>query len=160
MKTKFDLTQFIDNSDRTTCTVSVYKMGIKILLGEICFLHASSELLTLVIIMPDLQIRRSCCHLQSQTANILSRATFPGAPSYGGVRTWMEGSQTRALAETSNLLGYKENTYTILRAIKLPTNNAIYMPSLLNTDLYRKLMGMGPDNIIVAHPIVIGMLMA
>ena len=25
---------------------------------------------------------------------ILSRATFPGAPSYGGVRTWVEGSQT------------------------------------------------------------------
>ena len=42
------------------------------------------------------------------TSNILLRATFPGAPSYGGVRTWVEGSQTRgnrALAE-------------------LPTNNA------------------------------------
>ncbi len=25
--------------------------------------------------------------------NILSRATFPGAPSYGGVRTWVEGTQ-------------------------------------------------------------------
>ncbi len=25
--------------------------------------------------------------------NILSRATFPGAPSHGGVRTWVEGSQ-------------------------------------------------------------------
>ncbi len=40
---------------------------------------------------------------------ILSRVTFPGAPSYGGVRTWVEGSQTRgdrALAEASNLLGY------------------------------------------------------
>ncbi len=24
---------------------------------------------------------------------ILSRATFPGAPSYAGVRTWVEGSQ-------------------------------------------------------------------
>ena len=32
---------------------------------------------------------------------ILSRATFPGALSYGGVRTWVE-------AEASNLLGYKE----------------------------------------------------
>ncbi len=45
--------------------------------------------------------------------NILSRATFPRAPSYGGVRTWVEGSQMcgdRALAEASNLLGYKEYT--------------------------------------------------
>ena len=44
---------------------------------------------------------------------ILSRATFPGAPSYDGVRTWVEGSQTRgdsALAEASNPLGYKEYT--------------------------------------------------
>ncbi len=35
---------------------------------------------------------------------------LPGAPSYGGVRTWVEGSQTcgdRALAEASNLLGCK-----------------------------------------------------
>ncbi len=44
-------------------------------------------------------------------ATILSRATFPGAPSYGGVITWVEGSQTcgdRALAEATNLLGYEE----------------------------------------------------
>ncbi len=39
--------------------------------------------------------------------NLLSRATFPGAPSYGGVRTWVEGSQVR---EASNHLGYKEYT--------------------------------------------------
>ncbi len=35
--------------------------------------------------------------------NILSRATYPGAPSYGGMRTWVESSQARedrALAET------------------------------------------------------------
>ncbi len=35
---------------------------------------------------------------------------LPGAPSYGGVRTWVEGSETSrdcALAEASNLLGYK-----------------------------------------------------
>ncbi len=44
--------------------------------------------------------------------NILSRATFPRAPSYGDMRAWVEGSQTRknralrALAEASNLLGY------------------------------------------------------
>ena len=69
--------------------------------------------------------------------NILSRATFPGAPSYGGVRAWVEGSQTRgdrALAGASNLLGYKEytqNTYTIFIAIKLPTNNAKYTPYLI-----------------------------
>ena len=39
----------------------------------------------------------------------MSRATFPGAPSYGGVSTWVEGSQKRGdrtLAEASNLLGY------------------------------------------------------
>ena len=42
---------------------------------------------------------------------ILSRATFPGAPSYGGVRTWVESSlarEDRALADASNLLGCKE----------------------------------------------------
>ena len=47
--------------------------------------------------------------------NILSRATFPGAPSYNGVRTWVEGSQARGnrtLAEASNLLGYKEYALT------------------------------------------------
>ncbi len=41
---------------------------------------------------------------------ILSRATYHRAPSYGGVRTWVEGSQardSRALAEASKLLGYK-----------------------------------------------------
>ncbi len=30
MKTKFDLTQLKDNSDRTTCTVSVYSISIQI----------------------------------------------------------------------------------------------------------------------------------
>ncbi len=42
---------------------------------------------------------------------MLSRATYPGAPSYGGVRTWVKSSQARgnrALAEASNLLGCKE----------------------------------------------------
>ena len=46
--------------------------------------------------------------------SVLSRATFPGAPSYGGVRTWVEGSQTRGsrtLAEASNLMGYKLYPY-------------------------------------------------
>ncbi len=36
---------------------------------------------------------------------------LPRAPSYGGVRTWVEGSQMRgdrALARASNLLGYNE----------------------------------------------------
>ena len=36
---------------------------------------------------------------------------LPRAPSYGGVRTWVEGSQmrgNRAWAGASNLLGYKE----------------------------------------------------
>ncbi len=32
--------------------------------------------------------------LKHPSSNILSRATFPGAPSYGGVRTWVEGSHT------------------------------------------------------------------
>ena len=43
------------------------------------------------------------------TQKILSRATFSGAPSYGGMRTCVECSQThgsRALAEASNLLAY------------------------------------------------------
>ncbi len=38
---------------------------------------------------------------------------LPRAPSYAGVRTWVEGSQmceNRALAGASNLLGYKEYT--------------------------------------------------
>ncbi len=37
---------------------------------------------------------------------------LPRAPSYCGVRTWVEGSHMRvdrALAGASNLLGYKEN---------------------------------------------------
>ena len=65
---------------------------------------------------------------------ILSSATFLGAPSYGGVRTWVEGSQTRgdrALAGASNLLGYKE-----------------YIHALLTTDPCIKLMGVGRDNIL------------
>ncbi len=46
-----------------------------------------------------------------KTWKILSRATYPGAPSYDGVRTLVESSQARknrALAEASNLLGCKE----------------------------------------------------
>ena len=47
-------------------------------------------------------------------SSILSHATFPGAPSYSGVRIWVEGSQTcrdRPLAEAFNQqLGYKEYT--------------------------------------------------
>ncbi len=41
---------------------------------------------------------------------ILSRATYHRAPRYGGVRTWVEGllaRGNRALAEASNLMGYK-----------------------------------------------------
>ncbi len=40
---------------------------------------------------------------------IMSCATYPGAPRYGGVRTWIEGSKAhgnRALAEASNLRGW------------------------------------------------------
>ena len=64
---------------------------------------------------------------------VLSRATSLGAPSYGGVRTWVEGSQThwgRALAEASNL-PTPTYTNTILIAIKLPTINAKYTPYLI-----------------------------
>ncbi len=55
------------------------------------------------------------------------------------------------MAEASNLLGYKEYTQqdlTILRAIKLPTNNAEYplYPILL---IIEKLTGVGRDNIII-----------
>ncbi len=35
--------------------------------------------------------------LHKELIYILSRATFPGAPSYGGMRTWVEGSQARWL---------------------------------------------------------------
>ncbi len=81
--------------------------------------------------------------------NILSRATFPWAPSYGSVRTWVEGSQTRGdrtLDEASNILGYKEYTQqdfttniwdTIRRAIKLPTN-ARYTPYSILTSIENK----------------------
>ncbi len=37
---------------------------------------------------------------------ILSRATFPGAPSYGGVRTWVEGFQ--ALEDRTLILTSKK----------------------------------------------------
>ena len=43
--------------------------------------------------------------------NVLSRATYHRAPRYGGVRTRVEGLLARgnhALAEASNLVGYKK----------------------------------------------------
>ncbi len=30
-------------------------------------------------------------HVRCAYTNMLSRATYPGAPSYGGMRTWVEG---------------------------------------------------------------------
>ena len=66
--------------------------------------------------------------------NILSRATFPGAPSYSGVKTWVEGSQTcgrRTLAEASNPLGYKEYTQQ-----DFSMNNA--KCTLIYTNRYKK----------------------
>ena len=91
----------------------------------------------------------------------MSRATFPGAPSYGGMRTWVEGSQT---------CGLKPPTYwaTMLKAIKLPTNNTKY--TLVYTDYYSKTNGVGRDNMygrcihdyickkqtIVYHPMSVG----
>ena len=50
------------------------------------------------------------------------------APSYSGVRTWVEGSQMRgdcALAGASNLLGYKEYD---TNSNKITNNNAKYTP--------------------------------
>ena len=49
------------------------------------------------------------------TSSILSRATYPGAPSYGGVRTCVESSQARedcVLAEASYYIDY---TFTKIR---------------------------------------------
>ena len=67
--------------------------------------------------MPSRGVSREFTVLHNEAVSLpmylLSRATFPGAPSYGGVRTWVEGSQMRgdrALAGASNLLGYKECT--------------------------------------------------
>ena len=68
----------------------------------------------------------NCCDRIIQY--ILSCATYPRAPSYGGVRTWVEGSQAlgnRALAEASNLLGCKD--YILIKTTRLPTNNAQYI---------------------------------
>ncbi len=39
--------------------------------------------------------------------SVLSRATFPGAPSYSGVRTWVEGSQTRGSYIYSSTLWFQ-----------------------------------------------------
>ena len=49
-----------------------------------------------------------------------------GAPSYGGMRTWVEGSQAggnRTLAEASNLLGFKEYAQQDFIQSGLPTLN-------------------------------------
>ncbi len=59
---------------------------------------------------------------------ILSRATFPGAPSYGGVWTWVEVSQTRGdhmLAEASNLLGYKEYAQQDFNTCRVPPSQGL-----------------------------------
>ena len=49
---------------------------------------------------------------------------LPRAPSYGGVRTWVEGSQIRggrALAGASNLMGYQEYIQQdVLKDLKFP----------------------------------------
>ncbi len=65
---------------------------------------------------------------------------LPGTPSYGGVRTWVEGSQTRgdpALAEAA------------LRTIKLPTNNAEYTPYSILINI--KANGVGRNNIYLSY---------
>ncbi len=42
-------------------------------------------------------------HISFGEECILSHATYPGAPSYGGVRTWVDSSQAHALAEASKI---------------------------------------------------------
>ena len=60
-----------------------------------CYFHALATVQikchSLLWLMVDIRrwIARSSC------STILSSATFPGAPSYSGVRTWVEDSQTR-----------------------------------------------------------------
>ena len=56
---------------------------------------------------------------------ILLHATFPGVPSYGGKRTWVEGSQMR--------IGWSLQPISLLRTVKLQTINAEYI-RLINTD--------------------------
>ncbi len=54
---------------------------------------------------------------------------LPRAPSYGGVRTWVEGSQMRgdrALVGASNLLGYKHQYG--LNNDKITSKNTEYTP--------------------------------
>ena len=58
-----------------------------------------------------------------------------GAPSYGGVRTWVEGSQTRG-------------------TIKLSTNNAECTPYSILV-IIGKLTGVGRDNIHCTHQTVL-----
>ncbi len=65
-------------------------------------------------------ILSNVCH----TLFILLCVTFPGAPSYGGVRTWVEGFQARG-----NGVGWSLKPITNL----LPTNNAQHI-HLINTD--------------------------
>ncbi len=51
-----------------------------------------------------------CVTTLTLTRKYIVTCHLPRAPSYGGVRTWVEGSQMRgghALAGASNLLGYK-----------------------------------------------------
>ena len=59
---------------------------------------------------------------------LLLRATYTGAPSCGGMRTWVEGSQARGnctMAEASNLLGYKE-LYRLYLLLKENTTAEYY----------------------------------
>ena len=52
---------------------------------------------------------------------ILSRATYPwpGAPSFGGVRTWVEGSQTRG---NTNYVLIKQHDYQYIRLTNIKAN--------------------------------------
>ena len=94
---------------------------------------------------------------------ILSRATFPGAPSYGDVRTWVEGSQTcvgshvgwslqptglRGKRVTLCMTVWHRRLRTfiqlifLLRTIKLSTNNVQYI-CLVNTDQHKHVNEVG-----------------
>ena len=60
--------------------------------------------------------------------NILSCTTYPGAPSYGGVRTWVEGPERMGTVHwlTQAVLNHYTD-YIHIKTKRLPTNNAQYI---------------------------------
>ncbi len=69
---------------------------------------------------------------------------LPRAPSYGGVRTWVEGSQMRrdrALARASNLLGYKEYTQQDLKDTSFLTYDRLKQALVIKIHITQNLPG-------------------